>query len=394
MSLPLSCADDTPDPPENNGSGGVGDPIGIDCTPGEEVGCMCNDGRAGVQLCAPNGNELGGCMCGGPGSADTGDADSGSGSDDGPTGGGGLCGNGIVDEGEQCDDGNTRYEDACNNECIAECGQVWEETIGRADMGSSGQAVAIGPDNSITVAGRIDTDDVSELWVARYDAEGTELWSNVESGVGGGTIPAVAVDADGNALVVSSTFGNTQDIWVGMYDPDGGTLWTETHDGAAGEADVGTGAAFDADGNAIATGTARQGDGDTDLWVRKYSAAGAETWTETFGGVGNGNFSLDDGGPVATDAAGNIYAQAQIYLDFDEQDVHLLKFGPDGGAPLWDVAPAAGGPADKDLPAGGRGRSRRRHRDGLGRRCCRHGLALRRHEARCRRQRDLARRLR
>lgn len=351
--LAVSCADDTPEPPAG-GSTSAFDPVGVDCTPGAELGCMCTNGQAGTQICADNGAELSSCVCGGGGGpVDTGDTETDTGDTDEPTGSPGQCGNGVVDEGEQCDDGNAVYDDACSNDCIAECGLGWEVQFGKEDPSSLGEDIAVGPDASVVVIGTEDQGNESNIWLARFDAEGQELWSQSIDQAPTEVGEAVAVDADGNILVVASVAGaDGSDIWVAMLDPDGNEIWSETHDGAADGDDFGGGAAFDADGNPIVSGTVRDADGDSDAWVRKYSRAGSAQWTETFSGAGNGRFSIDSGEDVATDGDGNIYLTAEIYVDFDERDAHLVKYGPSGGAPEWTSAPLAGGGAHEHAPAG------------------------------------------
>jgi len=353
--LAVSCGDDTPEPPADS-STGVFDPVGIDCTPGAVLGCMCNNGQAGTQTCADNGSELSRCVCGEGGSLDTGDTGTDDDDDtdtDEPTGSPGQCGNGVVDEGEQCDDGNGVYDDACSNDCIAECGLGWEVRFGKEDPSSAGEDIAVGPDASVVVVGTEDQGIESNIWLARFDAEGNELWSQSIDNASTEAGEAVAVDEDGNIVVVASIAGaDGSDIWVAMIDPDGNEIWSDTHDGAADGDDFGGGAAFDADGNAIVSGTVRDADGDSDVWVRKYSRGGNAQWTETFSGAGNGTFSIDAGEEVAVDGDGNIYVSAEIYVDFDEQDAQLLKYGPNGGAPEWTRAPLAGGAAHEHSPAG------------------------------------------
>jgi len=348
--LAASCTNEPTEAPESD-TGGF-ESNDVTCEPGEELGCMCNDGRAGVQLCAPSGHELGACECDAPGaddSSDTGEPTS----DTDATTGASLCGNGVVDEDEQCDDGNTQYDDACNNECIAECGLTWERAIGRADDGSFATDVAVGPENSVAVVGVRQNDKDSDIWVSRFDADGTELWSEtIDLGSDEGA-DAVAVDAEGNILVTATVRGeNGRDIAVYVFNADGVEQWTDVHDGLTGNDDDGAGAAFDGNGNAIVSGTVRDADGDTDLWVRKYDASGQAQWTETYSGVGNGRFSTDRGGDVAVDGAGNVYAAVDVYVAFDETDVHLVKFAPDGGPPLWDFAPFAGAPTTDHTSAG------------------------------------------
>lgn len=353
--ISVSCTDDGPVPVNNNGTSDDDGSNEIMCTPGEELGCMCTDGRAGFQLCAPNGQELGRCQCTDPdpddgGTSESGEEESSGGSSDD---GGGLCGNGTIDEGEQCDDGNRRGNDTCSDTCIEECGQQWETIVGERDTASFGNDAAVGSDGSVAVVGTQQGRDNNDIWVARYDADGSELWSTSVDLGGNDSASSVAMDDSGNIVVVGTVSGdNAQDIWVQAYDADGNELWGDRHDGATNGADFGTSVAYDGDGNAIVAGTVRDGEGDTDLWIRKYGTDGSETWTETYTGPGNGEFSTDQSAEVAVDADGDIYAQVEVYVEFDERDLHLVKFDASGGDPLWDVAPFMGGIADEQRGAG------------------------------------------
>ena len=255
-----SCANEPAEAPESD-TGGF-ESNDVTCEPGEALGCMCNDGRAGVQLCAASGHELGACECEAPdgdGSTDTGDDTS----DTEDTTDASVCGNGVVDDGEQCDDGNSQYDDACNNECIAECGLTWERAIGRADDGSFATDVATGPDNTVAVVGTRQNDTDNDIWVSRFDADGTELWSETIDLGGDEAADAVAVDADGNILVAATVRGdNGFDIAVYVFNADGVEQWTDVHDGLTNSDDSGAGAAFDGSGNAIVSGTVRDAEGE------------------------------------------------------------------------------------------------------------------------------------
>jgi hypothetical protein len=127
-----------------------------------------------------------------------------------------------------------------------------------------------------------------------------------------------------------------EDIFVRKFDPDGTELWTETFDGPTSEDDWAAGVATTAAGDVVVSGTARVADSDTDLWLRKYDAAGTELWTETYNGTSLDAFSLDDGGPVAVDLDGNVLVMGRMRVDYQTNDWVLLKYGPDGGAPVWE----------------------------------------------------------
>ncbi|MCH9685575.1 MAG: hypothetical protein K0V04_29360 [Deltaproteobacteria bacterium] len=256
------------------------------------------------------------------------------------------CGNGIVEAGEQCDDGNRDYEDACDNECIASCGPMWTVVVEGAVPAGLNPLAGDGVVDSqgrLVVTGTVDdAGDGGEIWIARRGPEGRDLWSHVVEGPNGADSGrAVAADADGNTLVVGHYWGDTApDIWARKLDADGNTLWTMTHDDLGGMADMGTGAAFDADGNAIVVGTVTVTARDHDVWIRKLDPAGRELWTTTWSGLILGT-SADEGGAVTTDADGNIYAFVREQTGDDEYQAVLLQFDADGGEPQWTYAPVS-----------------------------------------------------
>lgn len=70
------------------------------CTPGQSVGCACENGRSGAQICGAD-STYGACRCA-------------------------FCGDGVVDQGEQCDSGTVNsdtWPGACRTTCVAaSCG--------------------------------------------------------------------------------------------------------------------------------------------------------------------------------------------------------------------------------------------------------------------------------
>jgi len=119
----------------------------------------------------------------------------------------------------------------------------------------------------------------------------------------------------------------------------GSVVWA-TQTGADGE-DWGGGLAVDRAGNVYLAGATytsidgRTGAGGFDAVLVKHDSTGARQWIQQFGTAG-----YDYGGPVATDAAGNVYATGQAAGSLDgntflgETDVYLVKFDSSGSR-LW-----------------------------------------------------------
>ncbi len=123
----------------------------------------------------------------------------------------------------------------------------------------------------------------------------------------------VAVDAHGNVLVVGYTDGalpgqksaGWRDAFVRKYDPNGKELWTRQFGST--EDDTAFGVAVDAQGNVLVVGEtynvlpAHKSAGRRDIFVRKYDPNGKELWTQQFGSMG-----YDGAFGVAVDAQGNV----------------------------------------------------------------------------------------
>ncbi|MEM7106128.1 MAG: hypothetical protein AAF502_23550, partial [Bacteroidota bacterium] len=103
------------------------------------------------------------------------------------------------------------------------------------------------------------------------------------------------------------------DIYLSKYDADGNFLWAVNANADAG---AGTGLAVDGSGNIIVTGqfqgspdfdpgpgvTSFTSNGVNDVFIAKYSSAGALIWARAFGGAG-----FDETFSVSVDNANNIY---------------------------------------------------------------------------------------
>jgi hypothetical protein len=104
-----------------------------------------------------------------------------------------------------------------------------------------------------------------DVFVAKYDPNGNLLWARQANGTGNDANRNIAVDSDGNAYVAglfsgTTLFGNTTltarsgtDVFVAKYDADGNLLWVKQAGGSGG--DNGIGVAADGCGNTYVAGT-------------------------------------------------------------------------------------------------------------------------------------------
>ena len=272
-----------------------------------------------------------------------------------------ACGNGFVEEGEQCDDANAVDDDGCSNACLVPCGIDWESVTPAPTLDSTaiGVFTGVGADGTVAIAamqqeviadkrGNLTIfDDVVRVRV--HESTGRERWeTTLTSDDGDLSVAALKVGDDGTVYVATTvpTADGGKLIRVQALAPrDGSSEWTVDYDGTPGEDDTATGLAIAPDGDLVVSGRVRAGDGDTDAWLRKMTAAdGTEVWTTTYSGQPNNNFSVDVGGPVTVGDDGTIYMLMAEYVDFETRQATLLAYDADGtDPPLWTFAPSLPG---------------------------------------------------
>ncbi len=273
-----------------------------------------------------------------------------------------VCGNGYREGDEECDNGNDVDADECSNACTVPCG-LEAQVLALAPSAQSDlwvQAVRPAPDGGIVAVAHqrqitADQEGMQTIGpvrtrVIRYGPDLTPKWDVLLGPVDAAMAPVGGVvDAAGDIYVAATVDGpDLKDIQVvKLAGADGKPLWTVGHDGAAMMSDdLAQGLALAPDGAVVVAGRARDVDNDDDVWVRKLEPkAGAEVWTTTWSGVGNGTYSVDNAGRVVVGGDGSVYVGAREYVDFDTVEGVLLKFGKDGGKALWKFSPLADGAA-------------------------------------------------
>jgi hypothetical protein len=180
-------------------------------------------------------------------------------------------------------------------------------------------AGSFGSANTVFGAYTLTNNGVCDSYLAKYDANGNVLWANNPNGSGGDETWSVCTDGVGNVFVTGDyvsptiTFGtytitNTGicPIYIAKYDPNGNVLWAKDAGGT--NYDYSNWITADANGDVIITGaftsstmvfgtTTLTNNGNQDVFIAKYSAAGLPTWAKAAGGVG-----VDKGYSLSTDA--------------------------------------------------------------------------------------------
>lgn len=178
----------------------------------------------------------------------------------------------------------------------------------------------------------------SDIFIVKYDANGTVVWAKSAGGSGDDTGSGIAIDANGNSYITGSflsstiTIGSTTlsnagiyncDMFVMKYDTNGNLVWAKS---AGGEySDKASSITVDANGNSYITGWFDSWSlifgstvlgafsvNESDLFIVKYDANGNVLWAHSAGGGAN----TDTGGSdIAADANTNIYITGYFTAD-------------------------------------------------------------------------------
>ena len=240
---------------------------------------------------------------------------------------------------------------------------LWTRQFG---TGSQDMAVDVAADSGgLTVLGVTDgsftggttTPGTDDLFVRRYDRQGNVLWTRQFGTAKDEDAGAIAADGSG-IIVVGTTWGtlagssasDDADAIVRKYDRAGKVLWTRQFGTA--EGDTADAVAIDAAGFTVAGGT----DGDlgrknagpfTDMYARRFDAAGNAVWTRQWGQKGDDqalSIAADGTGVTAVgythaDQYGNASSQAFIRRwDRSGQLVFARIFGSVDSEIAWGVA--------------------------------------------------------
>jgi PKD repeat protein len=249
-------------------------------------------------------------------------------------------------------------------------GHVWSKSYGSfADDSANG--IAIDRDGNVVVVGTFggivtlgganlqSSTGTTDIFVAKYSATGTHLWSKKYGSIGDDVANGVAVDTSGNIFLVGTAGGSADfgggplpalgasDVVVVKLDTNANHLWSKQVGSNA--TDAGFGIAVDGSGNVFVTGYVQgsgqygggtlPASGSWDTFLVKYSATGGHLWSKQFGGS-----SVDEGLGVATDSSGNVILtgafqgsssyEGTALTSAGSWDIVVAKFSG-AGSPVW-----------------------------------------------------------
>jgi hypothetical protein len=152
----------------------------------------------------------------------------------------------------------------------------------------------------------------ADIWLARYDGAGNQLWIR-QFGTNGGEAPlAAAPDASGRVYVSGYTTGSfggpnagNFDAWLAHYDGSGNQLWirqlgTSANDFARAAAPDAWGGVYMSGDTLGSLGGPNAGSGDA--WLARYDSAGNQLWIRQFG-----TNTPDVAYAAAPDGSGGVY---------------------------------------------------------------------------------------
>lgn len=183
---------------------------------------------------------------------------------------------------------------------------------------------------------------LEDVFIRKYTSTGTEAWTHQFGTSTGDYADGVAVDSSGNSYVTGYTDGSLPgqasagsfDVFVRKYTPAGAEEWTRQF-GSSGS-DFSTSIAVDSQGNSSVAGhtdgtlPGQTQAGNGDAFVRRYTSDGGLLWMRQFG-----TSNIDSAAAVAIDTAGNSYVAGSTYGDLaatnaGNQDAYVRKYTPDG----------------------------------------------------------------
>jgi Beta-propeller repeat len=245
-------------------------------------------------------------------------------------------------------------------------------TLLGGDSADSAQAVAVGGDGSVYIAGTAlagfpassgayegSCGGGTDAYVAKLSADGSSLiYATYLGGSDDDTGASIAVDATGNAYVAGQTVSadfptknavqasptGVQAGFVAMLGPNGSTLGYSSYLGGS-DVDTATAVAVDAEGSAVVTGQTQSPTfplrnslqssiaGGTDAFVTRLASGGATlVYSTLVGGLHD-----DEGLGIALDAAGNAYVTGSSFSP-DFPAIGAVPASGSGGAFAFEIA--------------------------------------------------------
>lgn len=145
----------------------------------------------------------------------------------------------------------------------------------------------------------------ADVFVAKYDASGSQLWTRQFGGTGWDQSFGISADKLGSVYITGYQV-NTQNAFLTKYDAAGNQLWMKQV-GTTNAGEVGWGVSADGLGNVYVAGATGGSFGATnaggdDVFLSKFDSAGNMLWVKQLGSAG-----FDTALGVSADGLGNVF---------------------------------------------------------------------------------------
>jgi hypothetical protein len=215
---------------------------------------------------------------------------------------------------------------------------IWAKQFGTAlteyfmtvDVDSNGNITA-GHASSGNFSG-VNSNTKFDCVFIKLNSSGTELWRK-QFGTANDDLCYSHFDSSGNILVagVYNSDLDSEDAFIRKYDASGNLLWN--NDVVTSQRDFGIGAIADATGNVYFMGhtqgnVAGINQGQSDIFLIKYNAAGVEQWRRQYGTSADESVR-DSWNSMAFDANGNLIIQGSVgaTAGATARDGFIIKLG-------------------------------------------------------------------
>ena len=223
---------------------------------------------------------------------------------------------------------------------------TWAKKLSTAPGLDEGTALAVDMSGNVVVGGIVyQTSDFgggpltsaggADIFLAKFSSAGTHIWSRRMGGTAEDWVNRLALDGTGNPVMTgyfngSVDFGGGglasaggKDIFLAKYSSAGAYVWSKRIGGSLD--DVASSVAVDGSGNVVITGNFLSSSVDfgggalvnaagADIFLARYSSTGSHVWSKRFGGT----LSLDEKAlDVATDSGGNVLLTGTLVDSID-----------------------------------------------------------------------------
>ncbi|MBK8209507.1 MAG: SBBP repeat-containing protein [Rhodospirillales bacterium] len=222
---------------------------------------------------------------------------------------------------------------------------LWTRKFGTLFYGEF--RVAVDRFGNIYAAGGTSSGTFSDVILVKYSSTGTPLWSKRYGSDKYDDCNGVAVDKNGNVVLVGTTRGSfggpnpnsESDAWVAKLDSTGKILWQQQLDSLEyADTDQANAVAVDPGGNILVGGLtygrfSASSTRGPKAWLAKYSTSGVLTWIRDYDPVGPNREPGILG--LAVDSTGNVIATGRSYWFYGSEGAFVAKYSP-AGAFLWE----------------------------------------------------------